>query len=335
MILLNALIAISGQLGLTNFSVENSENRQTAFFDQPNELGGLLVIGLPLFVLGVPRRREYRTDGRDLLSRAVPITIVFYALATTGSMSSLLAGGVGLLITLLAGGWRHVRRPGRSWNSPLLPMGVGFAVIVGIAALLASDLPVVERFDRFTSGDSYVTGSVDTREQRNEQVIARSTSRSSSDKASAASTPTTRARRDAAAAHNMFFRFVFQAGVPGLVGVLLILGFSLQQCLRLLTNTRGTDLHATVVALTASLVTACTFAMFQPTEYARYFWVAVAMIGAVWALRKEEVRSANERRDAEAAAIAQLPVTAARRANGQRAHVRRRGGADDLPTGLP
>ena len=54
MILLNALIAISGQMGLTNFGVENSENRQTAFFDQPNELGGLLVIGLPLFVLGVP-----------------------------------------------------------------------------------------------------------------------------------------------------------------------------------------------------------------------------------------------------------------------------------------
>ena len=306
-ILLNALIAISGQLGLTNFGVENSENRQTAFFDQPNELGGLLVIGLPLFLLGVPRRREYRTDGRELLARAVPIVFVFYAIATTGSMSSLLSGLAGVVVVILAGGWRHIRRPGRAWTTPLLPMLVAFGVVAGLAALLTSDLPVVERFDRFTSGDQYVQGSVDSRDQRNDEVIQRFDESLVLGQGFGSFDPNDPGAADAAGAHNMFFRFIFQAGLPGLVGVVMILGFTLQQCLLLLRSTKHTDLHATAVVLTAALVSANTFAMFQPTEYARYFWVSVAMVGALWALRREELRVQWETRQAEAAAIARLP----------------------------
>ena len=307
-IVFNALVAISGQLGLTSFSVENSENRQTAFFEQPNELAGLLVVGLPLFLLGVPRRREYRTDGRELLSRAVPIGLVFYGIATTGSMSGLLGGLAGVVAMLVAGGWRHVRRPGRAWTSPLLPMLVAFGVVAGLFALFTSDLPVVERFDRFTSGDQYVQGSVDSREARNEEVIQRFDESLVLGQGFGSYDPNDPGAADAAAAHNMFFRFIFQAGLPGLVGVLMIIGFALQQCIRLLRNTRHSSLHATAVALTAALVTANTFAMFQPTEYQRYYWMSVAMIGALWSLRREEMRVLWEQRQAEVAEIARLPA---------------------------
>lgn len=307
-IVFNALVAISGQLGLTSFSVENSENRQTAFFEQPNELAGLLAIGLPLFLLGVPRRREYRTDGRELLSRAVPIGLVFYAIATTGSMSALLAGLAGVVTMLIAGGWRHVRRPGRAWTSPLLPMLVAFGVVAGLFALLTSDLPVVERFDRFTSGDQYVQGSVDSREARNEEVIQRFDESLVVGQGFGSYDPSDPGAADAAGVHNMFFRFIFQAGLPGLVGVLMIIGFALQQCIRLLRNTRRSSLHATAVALTAALVSANTFAMFQPTEYQRYYWMSVAMIGALWSLRREEMRVLWEQRQAEVAEIARLPA---------------------------
>jgi O-antigen ligase len=315
-VVFNALVAISGQLGLTGFSVENSENRQTAFFDQPNELAGLLVTGLPLFLLGVPRRREYRTDGRELLSRAVPIGLVFYAIATTGSMSALLGGLAGVVAMLIAGGWRHVRRPGRAWTSPLLPMLVAFGVLGGLFALFTSDLPVVERFDRLTSGDQYVQGSVDSRETRNDEVIQRFDESLVVGQGFGSFDPNDPGAADAAGAHNMFFRFIFQAGLPGLVGVLMIIGFALQQCIRLLRNTRHSGLHATAVALTAALVSANTFAMFQPTEYQRYYWMPVAMIGALWSLRREEVRVAWEQRQAEVAEIARLPARGAPRRNG-------------------
>jgi O-antigen ligase len=308
LLLLNCVIAITGQLGITNFGVENSENRQTGFFDQPNELAGLIAIGLPLFVLGVPRRREYRTDGRELLARALPIGVCFYAIATTGSMSALLAGFAGLVTILVSGGLRHIRRPGKAWSSPLLPMVVMFVGMVGFLALATSDLPVVERFDRYASGDSGVNASVDTREQRNDEVIQRFDESLVLGQGFGSFNPDDPGAAEAAGAHNMFFRFVFQAGLPGLIGVMMIVGFTFMQAVRLVRNTRGTGLHATAIAVLACLVTANTFAMFQPTEYHRYYWVSVAMVGALWALRKEEVRVAAERLDAEVAGIARLPA---------------------------
>jgi O-antigen ligase len=167
---------------------------------------------------------------------------------------------------------------------------------------------VVERFDRYASGDSGVNASVDTRDQRNDAVIQRFDETLVLGQGFGSFNPYEPGAKEAAGAHNMFFRFVFQAGLPGLIGVLMIVGFTLMQCVRLLRNTRGTGLHATTIALTASLVTANTFAMFQPTEYHRYYWVSVAMVGALWALRKEEVRVAAERLDAEVAGIARLPT---------------------------
>jgi hypothetical protein len=313
-ILLNALVCISDQLGVTSFGMENAENRQTAFFIEPNEVAGLLVIGLPLFVLGVPRVRAYRTDGRELLARAVPIGLIVYAIATTGSMTALLAGAVGVVVTVFAGGWRHMRRPGHAARSPLVGMTVAFAVVVGMFALLTSDLPVVERFDRFASGDQYVTGSVDTREERNEEVIQRVPESLLVGQGFGSYDRNDPGAEDAAGAHNMYFRFIFQAGMPGLIGVLLIIGFSVQLCLRLLRSTRHSRLHPTAIALTASLVTANTFALFQPTEFHRYYWVTVAFVGALWSLRKEELRATWAERQAEVDAIARIPARSSPRA---------------------
>jgi len=308
MILFNCLIAITGQLDITNFGVENAEGRQTAFFEQPNELAGLIATGLPLFLLGVPRRRTYRTDGRDLLSRAWPTAIVLYAIATTGSMTGLIAGAATVLAMLAAGGWRHIRRPGRAWTSPLLPMVVGFLSIVGLVALFNSDLPVVERFTRYTSGDAAVNYSVDSREERNSQVIQRFDESLVVGQGFGSYNPDDPGASDAAGAHNMFFRFIFQAGLPGLVGVLVILLFTLQHGIRLLVNTRGDPLQPTAVALLATFIGANTFAMFQPTEYQRYYWVTAAMIGVLWSVRRTEVREQAAERQAEIDAIRRLPA---------------------------
>ena len=81
----------------------------------------------------------------------------------------------------------------------------------------------------------------------------------------------------------------------------------------LLRSTRHSRLHPTAIALTASLVTANTFALFQPTEFHRYYWVTVAFVGALWSLRKEELRATWAERQAEVDAIARIPARSSSR----------------------
>jgi hypothetical protein len=310
LLIMNAVIAVLGQLGIANWGVPNSENRQSGFFAHPNELAGLVAIGLPLLLLGVPDGRRHRGEVRQLLARAWPAALVFYAIATTGSMSGLIAGLAGGLTILLVGGARHVLRPGRRHTNPLVPtIGVAVAA-VGFVLLATSDLPVVERFTRYSSGDAGVTTSVDSRGRSNEQVVARfdeslvvgvGFADFGNDGFGYDRSDT--GIRDAAGAHNMFARFVFFAGLPGLVGMLVILGFTFKQGLGLVQDARGTDRHPTAVALLAAFVAANTFAMFQPTEYQRYYWLTVAMLGALWSLRREELRQQIEARIAEARAV--------------------------------
>ena len=229
MTMLNATIAVTGQLGLTNFSAPNAENRQAGFFDQPNEFAGLLVIGIPLFVLGVPRTKEYATDGQELFARAWRTAFVVYALATTGSMTNILAASVGLLVALAAGGWRHMRRPGKAYSSPLLPMVVLLVGALGIVALANSDLPVVDRFARYTSGDNYVTGSVNERKSLNADVTNNFDQLLVVGRGFSSVTFDDRGRddsKDNLATHNMHLLLLLQAGLPALVALICILGFT-------------------------------------------------------------------------------------------------------------
>ena len=293
MLLLNCVIALLGQLDIVAWAgVQENEHRQTGFFETPNDFAGLLVVGLPLMVLGLPNARgRSLAEGRELVSRGWGAAFVVYALATTGSMSALIAafmGGVTIVTAMV------VARPPRvrPTRSPLLPMLAGFLAVIGFVALATSDLPAIERFTRYNEGDAGVNSSVESRDQRNEQVIERFDESLVVGQGFGGYDKSDEGAEVAAGAHNMFMRIVFQAGLPGLVGVVAVLLFSFRQVTRLIVNTRGTDLHAIAVCLLASLVTANTFAMFQPTEFHRYYWLPVGMIGVLWSLRRQELREA-------------------------------------------
>jgi O-antigen ligase len=306
MIMLNSAIAVTGQLGLTHFSAANAENRQSGFYDQPNEFAGLLVIGIPLFLMGVPRTKEYKTDGQELFARAWRTAFVVYAVATTGSMTNILAASVGLLVVLLAGGWRHMRRPGHAWSSPLLPMVVLLVAALGLVALANSDLPVVERFTRYTSGDNYVNGSVNERKSLNSEVTAHFDELLVVGRGFSSITFDDRGRddtKDTLATHNMYLLLLLQAGLPALVALVLILGVTANHGMRLANHTRGSPLHPVAIALLASFASANTFALFQPTQYQRYFWLPAAFIGVLWAIRREEVRQRLEQLAPPASAL--------------------------------
>ena len=65
MTMLNATIAVTGQLGLTHFSALNAENRQAGFFDQPNEFAGLLASASPCSSSASPARRSTAPTARS------------------------------------------------------------------------------------------------------------------------------------------------------------------------------------------------------------------------------------------------------------------------------
>lgn len=288
MILLNSLIAIFGQMGVVNVSVQNIENRQTGFFDTPNDLAGLLVVGFPLLFLGVPRGPE-RPPTRELAARGAASAFVVYAVATTGSMTALIAAMTSGIAMFAATTLTSSPGAARWRRKPLLPMGAALVVCIGLGALATSDLPAVERFTRFQSGDQGVNQSVDSRDEANAKVIERFDETLVVGVGFGSYDPDDQSGQVAFGAHNMFMRVVYQAGLPGLVGLLAILFFAFRHVLRLIVHTRGTELHPVAVALLATFVAANTFAMFQPTEFHRYYWLPVGMIGVLWALCRQEL----------------------------------------------
>jgi O-antigen ligase len=295
-LLFNAVIAAVTELGLANFTVDNAENRQTAFFSHPNDFAGFLVVGVPLILLGVPRS-EGRRRGRDVVRRLAEIGLLVFALATTGSMSAALGGAAGLLAALAAMAVTRGRQRRRRRQQPLVVM-LGVAVVgIGVVMLSVSDLPIVSRITQLSEGGSGVNASVASREERNTYVLTRAdeyllvgigldaqnTHKLEAAGAAAEGLP-------GSGVHNMHLKILLEAGLPALIGLWIILGVTLRQLWRLMLHTRNDPLHTTAVALFGSVVAVNVFALFQPTLFHRYYWFTIAMTGALWSLRREEMR---------------------------------------------
>jgi O-antigen ligase len=292
-LLVTAVLAVLGQVGVADWGVANAEDRQTAFMGHPNDLGGILGVGLPLIVLGLPEPAKRRRH--PLVWRAAEVVLVSYALATSGSMSATigaLAGVAALGGLALALG----RSTSRRASTPLVPMLVALGVAVGAVALFSSDLQVVDRFDRYESGDQGVGTSVGARGTSNQAVAAYfdrllvvGVGFDSIDPEH----PIDPSLVDAASAHNMYFRILFQAGLLGLFGLVMVLAFSFRQAWRLCVETRGDPLQPVCRVVFASAVAGSVFAAFQTTQYHRYYWLPFALISVIWGLRRHELRTAG------------------------------------------
>ncbi len=53
------------------------------------------------------------------------------------------------------------------------------------------------------------------------------------------------------------------------------------------------------------------FALFQTTQYHRYYWLPLALISVVWAMRRHEIRLAARER-----IVDEVPLPASRNGNG-------------------
>jgi O-antigen ligase len=92
----------------------------------------------------------------------------------------------------------------------------------------------------------------------------------------------------------MYLKVLLETGLPGLIGLVVIIGATMRAALLLVINTRRTELYPVAVALTASTIGGCTFAFFGPILYHRFYWLPMALTWCLWAIRREELRAGHE-----------------------------------------
>jgi hypothetical protein len=297
-LIITAVAAVLGEMGLHALQATNAENRQTGFFGHPNELGGLLATALPILLLGLPWP-EGAKRGTALVPRLALLGLVVFAMATTGSITAFMAAVVAAVVTYVATLVTRSDRKPRRRSNPLLTIGLMGVLGVGVLWLATSDLPLVDRLTRFSEGNSSVNTSVASRSDLNDFVIGhtdevlvtgigldKGSLREAIELGTATSEPLTEA---ASVIHNIHLRVLFESGLPALVGLWILLGVGFRQAWRLVVYTREDDqLRPIAVALFASMVSTNLFALFQPILFHRYFWLPVALTSALWALVKYE-----------------------------------------------
>lgn len=287
-VVLSAMAAIAANAGLIELGIVNSEDRQTAWFGHPNDLGGYLAVAVPVFILGVPttsKRRRIATGP----SRAVLLGIIVFGLSTTGSMSAFLSAAVGSVVAGLAILTTGPRDGRRRHTHPLKLMALTVIGTIALMALAQTDTPVVERFTRFGEGDQYVAGSVNDRGAANEAVFE-----TFDDVLIVGHGLDDRAQFDLdtdLAVHNMYLKLLYEAGLIGATALVLLLVFALQQAWRLLRASSSTALHRDIAAVLGSMVAAILFSNFQPTSIQRFYWLPIALIQCYWTLRRSEIAS--------------------------------------------
>lgn len=289
----SCLGAMAGYFGLVALTRENPENREAAFFDHPNELGGLLATTMPLIVLGVLDRDGPR-DGSTWRRLGFAMLAVF-ALGTTGSMTAFLST-VASLVAIV--GVRSASRsdPGRRrFQTPLPYLFGAFALVLGFIWLASSDLPAVERFTQLGEGGN-VSSSVESRGDLNDYVISNLDDSLVIGVGLDANTSFIGTSLDDGVSriHNMYLKLLYEAGLPGLLGLFIVMATAFRQSWRLVINTRRTDLNPLAIGLFGALVSINVFALFQPLFVQRYYWLPVGLIGLLWSLRRQESREAAE-----------------------------------------
>jgi O-Antigen ligase len=294
-LMVNAGAAILGLLGIAFVSTHNGD-RQVGLTSHPNQLAAHLTAGLMLFLLAVPEGRP-SSRRRERLVWFGSLALVACGLFSSGSLTAL--GAIAAALAVVGVAFATTRTPAgtrRGPRSPLGPAAVLVVLLAGTFALFTSDLAVVQRITGYREGDNYIESSINDRDERNALVTRRlddflvlGIGLNTGDVARADET-TDDASAQNYGVHNMFLSVLYQAGLPALVGLFLILITAVRQALGLLRRA-DPQLYRAALALLGCVAAMSATAMFQPLITDRSFWMPIALIGCLWSIRRSELRA--------------------------------------------
>lgn len=288
--------AVAGQLGLISTSPANYEQRQAGFYGHPNDLAGLLAVGLPFVLLTLPQGPSPKAS-YDWLVRLAFVGVLLFAIASTGSMTGIFAMFVGGLVM---GALRLAQVGLTGWfRRPMRTVALGLAGSIALIALVGSDLPLFERITRLSEGDGYVQGSITAREDLNayvlgnfDQFLVLGIGPTVGEISKTSELGYTVALVAEGGVHNMYLKTLLEFGLFGLLALVAILLTLGRRCLWLTQRARNPEVRSIAAACFASLCAAMTFALFSPIAFQRYFWVPAGFIGALLAIARQEARTA-------------------------------------------
>jgi O-antigen ligase len=245
-------------------------------------------MALPIVVLGAFRFGRSRPRGA-VLRRALAIAVVVFAMNATGSITALIAGATGLVAAGALNVFTLNTTVFRRFRNPLpVMLGILLALLL-VVWVAASDLPVTERFGELGEDGSGPSASIDVRKEliagvtdHFDQFLV--TGRGLDSVVIIDGLPGEHR------VHNLYLRLIYEAGIPALVGLGAILVTVVRQSWLLAIDTRASELNRVVVGLFGAFVSMLTFALFQPVLAQRFFWLPIALVGVVWALRRQELR---------------------------------------------
>jgi len=263
-----------------------SQGLSDHFHDLAVSIGSLL----PVLVMW-PASRNGGT--RKQLLKIAAILITFAGIGTTGAMTALGSVLIGIAVALLAPRLVGSGTGGR--RSLVLPASAAVVVLLTIATGLV-DLPVMSRLTELTEGtNAQVTGSAVGRIEMAEiaidgavrsPIVGVGLDNISGEAANTFNDMKSADSEQQLQIHSFYLRILFEAGIFGLLGVLLMLFVFFRQVIQLLQITRNTTLSWLPAGLLGGLVMLCVDGMFGPYLFARYFWLPMALISGLYGLVK-------------------------------------------------
>jgi hypothetical protein len=296
-VLINSTVAIAGYFGLASLSGTINETRETGLYYHPNHLGALLVVGLPFFMLDAPTPKS---GPRGLAWRFGLSSYVLVAIMATGSITSLIGAGavVAVLVLVVA----MTRAPSRQRQHPFFRIVGMFVVIVAVGYVLqsSSSMPTLERFQDLGNPNSGTASSAHTRSEHADSVLDNIDQLlilgvgldddSARINLSEGWDPTT-SGAGSDEVHNIYLKLVHNAGLPALIGFLILVVTSMRNSWLLALHSRGARLYPTAVALLVSLIAINIVAQFRTPLNQRPFWVSIVLIAALWSAYRSEVQA--------------------------------------------
>lgn len=254
--------------------------RSTGLSDHFGDLG--ISVGSMIPVLALWRRES---PGRSIWDplRVVGLLILLGGVASSGSMTPLGAVIVGMCIAVIV---PRLAVPGlRRRRRLAAPAMLAFAVI-GLLATGSLDLSVQTRFSELTSGDADVKSSAESRSVQAEIATAEIVR---SPIVGVGLDPTSNMvshEGESHQVHNFYIRVLYEAGIFGLLGLMLILALIARQVWQLVRVLRNTSLSWVPPALVGSFSMVLVSAFFGPVLYGRISWLPMALVNALYGLAR-------------------------------------------------